>query len=437
MMKGGTRAVRRVLVAAAATALSAAAAGPAGAQSSEWLELRGPTALTLRNGETVTYYIRMKKRPILMDDEGIPVLVGGEEQPVTRADAWWVRVRADGAVRNGRYDVDGDPNTGLDDPETPEREGYDLIWRPSLGRDFWEDNWNTWQGIRIEAHSDIGVPVVFSHEVWSNERHCPEHGVVPVTVSTSGRGAPGVRVAPTAMTIGEGLSDPYQVVLLSQPSGNVRVRVAGQSGDVTTDRSSLEFTTRNWNEAQSVTVYAGADADAEQDGPVTLTHSASGGGYSGVAIDDVVVTIREDDQPSTAINLSINPESIREAGGRQQVTVTGELNDAIRGTATTLTLSVVDGTADSSDYSATGATLTIPAGRVSGAASVHITPVNDTLDEDPDETVTIRANTTSGLNLSGDSFTVTIEDDDGRPPGSISRLRQERSARTPAPSRST
>ena len=93
-------------------------------------------------------------------------------------------------------------------------------------------------------------------------------------------------------------------------------------------------------------------------------------------------------------------------------------------TATTVTLTVTDGTATSpGDYSATGATLTIPAGRTSATANVYITPVNDTLDEDPDETVTVRATTTSGLVLSGpdllpdDSFTVTIEDDDGPPTG--------------------
>ena len=364
-----------------------------------------------------------------MDRDGNPVdgmtnLRTPLYQDRNRADPWWVRVRADGVVRHGEYDVDGDPNTGYDDPATPEREGYDIKWVPSLGREFHGGNYHQWVDIKITAHSDINVPVVFSHEVWSNDTYCPEHGVGPVTVSNTGQSDPGVRVSPTTLTIDEGSSDPYQVVLLSEPTGTVRISVSGQSGDVTVNNRSLTFTTQNWNEAQSVTVEAGEDSDADPDDPVTLTHSASGGGYNGVTIDDVVVTIRETDEESTAVNLSIDPDSVREGAGRQRLTVTGELNDAVLDTATTVTLTVTDGTATSpGDYSATGATLTIPAGRTSATANVYITPVNDTLDEDPDETVTVRATTTSGLDLSGldlladDSFTVTIEDDDGPPTG--------------------
>ena len=53
--------------------------------------------------------------------------------------------------------------------------------------------------------------------MWSNDTYCPEHGVGPVTVSNSGQSDPGVRVSPTTLTIDEGSSDPYQVVLLSEP----------------------------------------------------------------------------------------------------------------------------------------------------------------------------------------------------------------------------
>ena len=211
----------------------------------------------------------------------------------------------------------------------------------------------------------------------------------------------------------------------------MRISVSGQSGDVTVNKRSLTFTSGNWNEAQSVTVEAGEDSDADPDDPVTLTHSASGEGYNGVTIDDVVVTIRETDEESTAVNLAIDPDSVREGAGRQRLTVTGELNNAVLDTATTVTLTVTDGTATSpGDYSATGATLTIPAGRTSATANVYITPFNDTLDEDPDETVTVDATTDSGLDLSQNSFAVTIIDDDGPPTGidltvSPSRVRED------------
>ena len=420
---GESRPAKQILAFATAALVSGVAAPRVQAQESEWLEVEGSTSLTLRNGETVSYRIRLKKKPILMDRDGNRVLDEmGDEQEVPRADSWWVRVRVDGSVRyDGYYDVDGDTSTGLQLVDLPsgneEYVGADITWRPSIGREFWKDNWNNWVGITITAHSDINAPVVFSHEVWSNDTWCPEHGVGPVTVSNSGQSDPGVRVSPTALTIDEGSSDPYQVVLLSEPTGTVRISVSGQSGDVTVNKRSLTFTTETWNEAQSVTVEAGEDSDADPDDPVTLTHSASGGGYNGVTIDDVVVTIRDNTPASNEVLLSINPDSVREGGGRQRVTVTGELDGAIRSQATTVTLTVTDGTATSpGDYSATGATLTIPAGRTSATANVYITPFNDTSDE-PDETVMVEAATTSGLTLPNNSFTVTIEDDDGPPTG--------------------
>ncbi len=428
-----SRPAKRILAFAAVLLLPGVAAPLARAQESEWLEVCAVAvtgtapcpqvsgSVSIRAEESGRYYIRLKKVPLQLDRDGNFVDANGDVTdtpiPTPSDDPWWVRVRADGVVRHGEYDVDEDPTTGNAD-------GYDITWLPSLGRRFHEGNWNVWVDINIKVHVDVVRPVVFSHEVWSNDTYCPEHGVGSVTVSISDQGDPAVSVSPTTMTIDEGSSDPYQVVLLSEPTGNVRISVSGQSGDVTVNNRSLTFTTQNWNEAQSVTVEAGEDSDADPDDPVTLTHSASGGGYNGVTIDDVVVTIRETDKESTAVNLSIDPDSVREGAGRQRLTVTGELNDAVLDTATTVTLTVTDGTATSpGDYSATGATLTIPAGRTSATANVYITPVNDTLDEDPDETVTVRATTTSGLDLSGldlladDSFTVTIEDDDGPPTG--------------------
>ena len=161
------RAAQWLLVFAAAVLLSGIAAPPAQAQESEWLEVQGPTTLTIRNGETVSYRIRLKKKPILMDRDGNRVLDDmGNEQEVTRADSWWVRVRVDGSPRyDGYYDVDGDTNTGLQLADLPsgdeEYVGADITWLPPIGREFWKDNWDTWVDIQITAHSDINAPVVF------------------------------------------------------------------------------------------------------------------------------------------------------------------------------------------------------------------------------------------------------------------------------------
>ncbi len=120
-----------------------------------------------------------------------------------------------------------------------------------------------------------------------------EEVVITVTPSLS------VTVTPTSLTVAEGGSATYTVNLDAEPSGTVTVTVSGASGDVTVTGSPLTFTDQNYGTAQTVTVNAAEDNDAETDAAVTLTHSASGGGYAGVTIDSVVVTITEDDTGSS------------------------------------------------------------------------------------------------------------------------------------------
>ena len=93
----------------------------------------------------------------------------------------------------------------------------------------------------------------------------------------------GVRTSATALTVPEGDSRTYTVALRSQPAGPVTVTpsVAG-SADVTVS-GALTFTAQNWDQAQTVTVSAAQDADAENDA-ATVSHAVSGGGYGSVTV---------------------------------------------------------------------------------------------------------------------------------------------------------
>ena len=119
----------------------------------------------------------------------------------------------------------------------------------------------------------------------------PDAGTVDVTVADT----PGVTVSTAALTVAEGGSETYTVRLNTVPSDDVTVTVGGEAEDVTVTGSPLTFTTANWNEPQTVTVNAAPDGDDVTDGDVTLTHSASGGGYASVTIADVVVSVAEKD----------------------------------------------------------------------------------------------------------------------------------------------
>ena len=159
----------------------------------------------------------------------------------------------------------------------------------------------------------------------------------------------------------------------------------------------------------------GARRDAKNN-KVTLTHTANGGGYTNVGADEVVVTVTDNDSESTEIALSISSQEVREGDGPQDLTVTAELNGVAVGQTTTVTLTVVEGTATSpGDYTATTpVTLTIGPQATSGTATVTVTPGDNSMDE-PNKTLTIEASASSVLNLSPPSFEITILDDDGAP----------------------
>ena len=111
----------------------------------------------------------------------------------------------------------------------------------------------------------------------------------------------GVTISETSLEIEEGDSDDYTVVLDSEPAGNVTVTIGGVTGtDVTLDKTTLTFTTNNWDTAQTVRVTAGQDADAVDEEEVTITHtvsSAADSDYDGLAAGSVAVTVTDDETP--------------------------------------------------------------------------------------------------------------------------------------------
>ena len=99
---------------------------------------------------------------------------------------------------------------------------------------------------------------------------------------------PDILTDPATLSVNEGASATYTVVLAREPSANVTVTVASDNADLTADTSTasgtqtrLTFTTNNWNTAQTVTATAAGDSgdSGSADETATLSHTASGGGY--------------------------------------------------------------------------------------------------------------------------------------------------------------
>ena len=115
----------------------------------------------------------------------------------------------------------------------------------------------------------------------------------------------GVSVAPSSITITEGTSGEYTVVLAGEPSAYVRITFS-VAGNVTVSPSSLTFTASTWNTVRTVTVSAPQDSDGNQEF-ATIDHVISSGSapeyvalLSG-SIGSVQVTVRDDDIPGVVI----------------------------------------------------------------------------------------------------------------------------------------
>ena len=214
--------------------------------------------------------------------------------------------------------------------------------------------------------------------------------VTPATVTIEDDDMHGIAVSTEALTVPEGDSRTYTVVLRSQPSGPVTVTPAleaGSSSDVTVS-GALTFTAADWDRAQTVTVAAAQDADAADDA-ATVSHAVSGGGYGAATAAEVAVTVADDETASTGVTLTVSDEAVDEDAGATAITVTGALNGAPKTSDTALTASVSGETASNEDFAAVqDFTLTIDTGETSGTARFTLTPVDDAIDEN-DELVNI------------------------------------------------
>ena len=154
------------------------------------------------------------------------------------------------------------------------------------------------------------------------------------------------------LTVPEGGANSYTLVLGSRPTGDVTVGVTLPTGtDLTLDKTTLTFTSTNWDVAQTVAVTAAEDDDGVTDAGVTLTHTVSGGGYGSTTVPDVEVSITEND----SAGVTIEPTALSVVAGRSNeytvklateptgdvtVTISGHAGTAVTPDKTTLTFTV-------------------------------------------------------------------------------------------------
>ena len=355
------------------------------------------SSLSIRKGETASYRLRLTKQPT--------------------ADGWWVRVYVNGEVRTGgEYDADSDGD-------------IDIIWTPSVGRQFDQDNWDQWVDISITATEDYDGPtIIFDHEVVDHTGNCPVHTVGKVTVSPSGStGAdlPDISIADGRASEGAGTIDftvalspkPQRAVSVSyETSGAPDAGTAIEGTDYTRARGTLRIPSNTRTGTISVLIRDDSLNEDTETFTLTLTSATNASLSSTPSRSQATGTILDNDVDLPVLSIE-GGRAVEAEGATVIFTVTLAPES---GREVAVNWATAGGTAtQNQDFQGDSGTLTFTAGDTSKTISVTVT--DDMADEAVEEHFTVRLSSPRNATLSPDasSATGTIVDDDGPPSISI------------------
>ncbi len=224
----------------------------------------------------------------------------------------------------------------------------------------------------------------------------------------------GVTVSDAALTIAEGGSSSYTVVLRAEPSGAVTITPSASSAEVTVNPAALTFTSGDWNAPQRVDVNAEHDTDAVADPSVTISHQVSDGDYGSVSASSVRVTVVEDDAPT----LSIESADADESDGQLAFEVSLSI---VSSEDVTVDYRTSDGSGSGaaragSDYTAANGALTFSAGSLAPQA-LTVEVLDDSVDEEEEEILRLTLTNPSNASLAGGGQSLQVlgkilDDDD-------------------------
>ena len=236
----------------------------------------------------------------------------------------------------------------------------------------------------------------------------------------------GITVSPAKLAAGTGISmkeggtSTYSLVLDSEPTDTVTVTVAGRQGDlISLTPETLSFTPSDWSTAKTISVVSLDDGTDTSFTNAVISHQVSGGDYGSVTVREIWVQIEN----TTQAYIYLDDAQASESDGHVEFTVT--VRPILRTTPVLVRYTTVDGTARAgSDFTReveTGQTykiLNIPAGQ--GSATIRIPITDDQVYESTDKTFTLQlTNHNNKASLDGDATSLTatgvIADDDPKP----------------------
>ncbi len=219
-------------------------------------------------------------------------------------------------------------------------------------------------------------------------------------------------LAPAQITMEEGSTETemFTVRLLTEPSSPVTIRFTGhEETGLALSKSSLKFTTKDWQIPQKVTLTASEDDTNYDDDQVHLKLSASGGGYSNTT-HTTRVTILDNDEPPGPLTVSVwSQQELENAESIQLPIALSRSSDQ----TVTVQYTSSDGTAlAGEDYTASRGIVIFDPGATRGVVEIELN--DDDLPEE-NETFTITlSNVSDHVRILQDTGTGTIIDNDGR-----------------------
>ena len=307
---------------------------------------------------------------------------------------------------------------------------------------FTTGNWDTERTVRITAANDQdgdSEVVTFSHAASG-----ADYGSVPaatIVATSTDNDTPSLQVTPTTLEVDENSSGRYRIRLNTQPTANVTVTVSGATGAVTVDtattsgdQNTLTFTTTTWSAQQTVTVEAGDDGNAQNE-MLTLTHTASGGGYGSLgagARPSVQLTVDDDDTAGILIDADPNtpndqagPVLVNELSTASNnthdytVRLSSEPTQTATVTITSNTPSVTVGDTDGDSLNGVQNTLTFTSSNWNTPRTVTLTAAEDDDGVGESATITHTSSTSSASEYTSLSATLTANTTDDDAPSFV------------------
>ena len=245
---------------------------------------------------------------------------------------------------------------------------------------FTTKGWDLPQTVTVSAAEDTDAArgtATFTHTATSTDASYGASLAIASVAATEDDDELGVTVSKKAVSVPEGGSATWTVVLDGPPAQNVTIAVAkktGGDGNLTASPSSLTFTSTNWSSAQTVTASAAQDSD-EADGAATFTHTATSTDtdFNGLAIASVAAT--EDDDDAPGVTVSKASVSVTEGSN---ATYTVVLDTA---PAHNVTIAVAKQTGGDADLTVSPASLTFTSTNWSSAQTVTVAAAEDDTDD--------------------------------------------------------